>query len=167
VIVFSIYFTGFILTLLLTVRGFCALFSTRSREAIRKHPIVHGTLFMMTLLIWFAPWGAPIGTLQAASDNRAGVFRLHTIQVPGPARVRFALSEILQEKYGVRYMPLRGCIALSRNEQRYQRAYDQAMLPALQTRFGSDFLKESLAEAEERATQEEKTPGPASAKPVR
>ena len=131
-----------VLPLLLGVRLAAAVFSSRSRAAIRKHPFAHLLFLGVILFLWFAPWGTALGNVAARIDSSREKFRLHGASYIDNVRTRIAFCRILKDRYGIFCPPIRGCIVMSFNDIRYEQAYDRVMLSAITSYFGRDIVEE-------------------------
>jgi hypothetical protein len=137
-----LYLAALLVTFLLGVRFFVAVFSSQSRTAIARHPILHLLLLVFVLFVWFAPWGSALGFVAAKYDASRGVFHLYSAPFRADLKSRIAFSRILRDRYGLFCSPMRGCIVFSYNDILFEHSYDAVMLPAIALHFGRDIVEE-------------------------
>ena len=134
------YLLAAFVTLLALVRAVMLLVSARSRAQFTRRPFGTWLLLALLILVWFTPWGIPLGYLTARLELR---HRLALASPPLPeARDPETFSRILKDRYGIHCPPAKAHAFLSTQDLNFHGGYNTAMRAAITRHYGRDIISE-------------------------
>jgi hypothetical protein len=128
------------------------------REFIRRHRVLTASIAALaTLILCSALWSATAsarGEMFARYDVSRGHYEVLGYGLPVAWRPEYAL--LLQERYGVKFRPVAGCI-VSTALVAYVDAYNRVSIEAVNRKFGHDVFKECSDEARQKWEESRKS----------